>query len=449
MRYLLAALLVLMLLVTLAPPVAQAEALIELSLEENTEEGNNIGTVFGTLGLYAAMMTVLAVGAEVMIDAVRPIFGLKRKTTATEALGDLREWLPGTLEDLGANSKAQQQVSERLDELERITLQFEDKAEQVRHAVRDELAKTLKSLAVYSAEDAIEKSWERLEPALKKIDPNLDADQIRAWLEVTLTRLKEEDDFAIAEVNTYLHSVSALFDTVREQNHKLQGPLRKFWRWLRDSALSAAHTVQNVEWLPAWLRSILAFIIRIPAYPEYAWAWLKGKLPEGQNCRERLENLGKHESFKPLLTMEEAARRILEEEMLHKDRENNRIAWLRILSVVVGVALATTLKVDAIQLLDPILGNAAAAFRRVNEAGQIVEWYTIGDLLGWRVQNPAHVLGRILYLLLRLTPGIVLSGLGAAAGSGFWHDQLDKLRSAKETVGQIEEISEQIKQMIE
>jgi hypothetical protein len=44
--------------------------------------------------------------------------------------------------------------------------------------------------------------------------------------------------------------------------------------------------------------------------------------------------------------------------------------------------------------------------------------------------------------VLALTPGIVLSGLGTAAGSGFWHDQLDRLRSAKEMVGQMQEMVE-------
>ena len=449
MRYLLAVLLVLMLLVTLAPPVAHAEVLVDGNAEEGTgvEEGGSVGAVLGTLGLYAAMMAVLAVGAEVIIDAVRPIFGLKRKTTATEALSDLRDWLPGALEDMGANSKAQQQVGERLEELERITLQFEDKAERVRHAVRDELSNTLKSLAIYSAEEALERSWRRLKPKLKKIDPDLNTEELRDWLEAALTRLKEEDASNIAEVNTYLHSVSMLFDAVREENYNLQGPLRKFWRWLCDNMLSIAHIIQGIGWLPAWLRTPIALIFRVPALLQYLWAWLKGKLPEGETLRERLENLGRHKSFDPVLTMEEAARRILEEKTHHKDQENNRIAWLRILSVIVGILLAAMLKIDAIQLLEPILGNAAVAFRDMSEAGQAVEWYTIGDLMGWHVQTPAGVLGKILSLLLRLKPGIALSGLGAAAGSGFWHDQLDKLRNAKDTVGQIEEISKQIKEM--
>ena len=44
----------------------------------------------------------LAIGAEVLIDAIRPIFGLKRKTSASEALEDMKQWLPGTLEEWAA-----------------------------------------------------------------------------------------------------------------------------------------------------------------------------------------------------------------------------------------------------------------------------------------------------------------------------------------------------------
>ena len=82
MRRLLIVLLFVTLLAAMTPAIAHAGPLAQGGGEG---EGDAIGNVIGTLGLYAAMMAVLAVGSEVLIDAVRPIFGLKRKTSATEA----------------------------------------------------------------------------------------------------------------------------------------------------------------------------------------------------------------------------------------------------------------------------------------------------------------------------------------------------------------------------
>jgi hypothetical protein len=443
MKRLLSITLLVTLLAALTPAVAYASPLAQGGGEG---EADSIGSVIGTLGLYAAMMAVLAIGAEVLIDAVRPIFGLKRKTSASEALEEMKQWLPGTLEELGANPQAQQQLNEQIETLKEVTTQFEDNAERVRRAVHEQLPNILKDLAIHSLDDTLDKHWPKLEKRLQAIAPDLDAVDVKAWLEATLTRLGEVN---VSELAVHLQSISTLLEAVREQNHKLQGPLIKFWRWLRGTLVNVGDAIEAREKIPQRLRSVLLFLCRIPAYLEYSIAWLRGKLPDGNTLHERIENLGKHKPFAPLLTLEEAAKRILEEDTAIQDHEKNRIAWLRILSGIVGIALAATMQVDSLQLLEPVLGDAANTFRPPHEAGQTVEWYTFKTIIEREHESGdldptlrlPGVLGAAMAAFLGLSPGIVLSGLGAAAGSGFWHDQLDKLRSAKQIVTQVQTIT--------
>lgn len=441
MKRLLIISLVMMLLVALAPP-AYADSPLQ---EGDGGETDGIGNVIGTLGLYAAIMAVLAIGSEVVIDAIRPIFGLKRKKTASEALSEMKDWLPGTLKDVGASPEAQQRLNERIGEMEALTAQFDDRAEEIRRVTREEMPDILKNLAIHSVDEALDQGWEKLEPRLRLVDPDADLEKIKGWLEDTLTYLEETN---VAEVTTHLDSISTLLDAVREQNNKLQGPLRKLWRWLRTSLLKVGHTAQANENLPQALQAVIAFLCRVPSYPEYFLAWLKGNLPSGDTLGERLENISEHKRFTPVLTMEEAAKRILEEDVGYKDQEKSRIAWLRILCTVIGIALAAALQVDSLKLLEPVLGNAATTFRPAHEPGQIVEWYTFEDFIEQRVGdvNPRlglpGVLGMTAAALLRLTPGITLSGLGAAAGSNFWHDKLDKLRHTKHAIAQVQEMME-------
>ncbi len=443
MKRLLAILLLVTLLAALTPAIAHASPLAQGGGEGETD---GIGRVIGTLGLYAAMMAVLAIGAEVLIDAVRPIFGLKRKTSATEALNKMKQWLPGTLEELDVNPQAQQQLNEQIETLEEVTTQFEGNAEQVRLAVHEQLPDILKDLAVHSLDNTLDKHWSRLEKRLKEIAPDLNPVDVKAWLEATLTRLGETN---VAELTVHLQSVSTLLESVREQNHKLQGPLIKFWRWLRGSLVSVGDAIEARDKIPQRLRKALLFLCRILAYVEYSAAWLRGQLPDGDTFRERLDNLGKHKPFTPLLTLEEAAKRILEEDTAIKDHEKSRIVWLRILSGIVGIALAAAMQVDSLQLLEPVLGDAADTFRPPHETGETIEWYTFETIIEQEQRvgdiDPTlrlpGVLGTAAAAFLGLSPGIVLSGLGAAAGSGFWHDQLNKLRSAKQVVTQVQTLT--------
>jgi hypothetical protein len=442
-------LLLVTLLFSLTPTSVCASPLTEDGPETDT---SSIGSVIAALGLYAAMMAVLAVGAEVVIDGVRPIFGLKRKTNAAEAMGKLKGWLPDTLEELGVSATAQEKLNQQIGELEGITVKLEDEADKVNEVLEGQLQEALKDLAVYSVDALVDKHWAmlkpQLEPHLAKVS-NVSEEDVRTWLETSLTALKQAK---VTELQAHLQSVSTVLDAVREQRNALQGPLLRFWRWLRQSLFELGEYFRGKpdpdhpdrflggKW--GWFgKYIVSHLLFLPSYLEYAWAWLRRSLPEGDNLRDKLRNLGKHKPFAPLLTIEDAAKRILEEETMQRDQDNLRIVWLRILSAAVGIWLAATLRVDSLQLLEPIMGNAVNTFRAVND-----EWHTFGALI--RQTGTAldftrlpGALETIVGWLFNLTPGIVLSGLGAAAGSGFWHDQLDKLRSAKQVVTQVEKMT--------
>ena len=157
---------------------------------------------------------------------------------------------------------------------------------------------------------------------------------------------------------------------------------------------------------------------------------------------------------------------ILSEDVAQRSRETRRITWLRIISVVVGIFLAATLSIDSLELLKPVLGQAAERFYDPapidtdpddwHSLAQIISggpdqpvtvfenrsgiWRWLGNMVGWLLRL-APVDG-----LLNLTPGVILSGLGAAAGSAFWHDQLDRLRQVKQTTEPIEGLVRQLKQ---
>ncbi|OQY23614.1 MAG: hypothetical protein DRJ03_05780 [Chloroflexi bacterium] len=444
-------LLLVALLLALTPAVAYAGPPAQ---DGTGEEESTIAKVIGALGLYAAMMMVLAVGAEVVIDAVRPIFGLKRQTSATEAINKMREWLPGTLADLGASTEAQRQLNASMEKLEELTTSYEDRAEELHNKIQEAMPTFVKELASKDVRAVMDNRWSELASALK-LEEN-DEGAIKAWFEETLKELQGTN---ATEIAAHLQATSTLLDTVRKRNNELGGILGRAWSGLRQRMFRLGNSLGE-----GWLGKFFRFVLFIPSYLEYAWAWLRNRLPDGETFNKKLENLGQHKPFGSLTTLEEAATRIFEEDAGQKNRENARISWIRVLSAVVGIVLAASLRVDAIQLLSPILGDTVGSFARVDAEGQAIEWCTVGQLIekscpgeaarveamaegGGVAQAASNVFQAVMVVLLNLTPGIYLSGLGAAAGSSFWHDQLDKLRSAKTTVSQVEELAGQIKRM--
>lgn len=77
----------------------------------------DLGQVFAGLGIFIAVMAIVAVGTEVVIDTFKVAAGLKSKVTAGEALDRMARYMPGELATLGVNAAAQHQFRALAEEM--------------------------------------------------------------------------------------------------------------------------------------------------------------------------------------------------------------------------------------------------------------------------------------------------------------------------------------------
>lgn len=439
--------LVTILTIVLTPCVAHAGPIVQ-SNDEGNEDGNlDIGTVLGTLGLYAAMMAVLAVGTEVVVDVVRPIFGLHSKTTAQEAFSNLQTWMPGMVKDLGLSKGAEARIQRSIRDLEELTKSFEQETEKALVIVEEHWMEILKDLAVRSADVVIKEHWARIEPELQKVlDPG-QVEAVHAWLVGAINRLS---GISPANLESHLALLNDMLEEVERQRDSIQAsPARRLWRYL-----------QKAPWSQGWLGRFLTWL-------QFACDWLRDQLPDEvkdiKDLRQKVEKyqqyLSAPHTMPPVKTLREAGQRILEIEAQHKREEKRRITWLRLISAGVGIFLAVSLQMNSFQLLEPILGGATDTFRTRKEDKVI--WYSFEQMIEQHIATQQAepvvedlfdptlglpgVLGSLSAMLFGLKPGIVLSGIGAAAGSGFWHDQLDRVRKAKSATSQAEDLVKHFK----
>ncbi len=113
------------------------------------------------------------------------------------------------------------------------------------------------------------------------------------------------------------------------------------------------------------------------------------------------------------LAPEELATVMRQLEGRYKALSEHRLAWIRFASLVIGIGWAIVLQINSLDLLSPVIGDV------INDmlGGPNTFWYVVA--------------------------GIALSGLGASAGSSFWHDQMARLRQAGEVVDTTEELRKQ------
>lgn len=440
-----------------------------------TSLSTGLAQIFAVLGLYIVTMFTMAIGTEIVVDVVKIAVGLKSKPTARETMAAYKDLLPGSLESLGASVQMQQEFAAHLAALETV-LQPVEKAERFLMNVREgEMGKVIQTVltAINAGNvpgEAEVKTWltdhlhagitnltNRLElPAtlthileahvrdalaeLEQVDPvlllsrainvlqgnlaevvvtwtrqqidtvstttsqllkdryyallrpqlegfGLSRDELKAidgWFAALLQAL-EKDGQISREVEIYLSSLGELLRGVEEQRSLLSSPLRRFWRWLRKLPVIGPNLIAGIE---------------------KAWNRLLQHDPAANQPRYNE------------LTPTTAASIILHEQGRHEENASMRVKWLRFTSVVVGICLAYILRVDSGDLLRDML--------------------PLADMLttGLTPDTSVTILGYVMHLHA-LTAGIVLTGLAASAGSGFWHDQLTRLRSAKDVSEEI------------
>jgi hypothetical protein len=113
------------------------------------------------------------------------------------------------------------------------------------------------------------------------------------------------------------------------------------------------------------------------------------------------------------LTPENVANVMRELEARYRAIADNRLAWIRFWSLAIGIAWAVILQINSLDLLGPIIPEAIANLL----GGSDTLWYNVA--------------------------GLALSGLGAAAGSSFWYEQMARLRQAREVVDTTEQLKAQ------
>lgn len=70
---------------------------------------DGLGQLLAGLGMFFAIMAIMAVGTEVVIDSIKVALGLKSKVTAMEALERMERLIPGQLATLGVDVASQEQ----------------------------------------------------------------------------------------------------------------------------------------------------------------------------------------------------------------------------------------------------------------------------------------------------------------------------------------------------
>jgi len=423
---------------------------------------NSIEEALGTLGIFAAFMLLLAVGTEAVIDGVKVALGFKSKPTALQAVNDLKEWLPGQLQEMSGDAAAVRQLNKTLDALS-SHISNVDQAATAISTVDQWLPDALKNLSVGNVEQLLTRNLPRLKDELKKAGiADADIATAETWLRGALSTLQ-------ATTAKELMAQAQMFMVALQTPAKTASEVRKFLdEWLHAqlpklTTLSAVQVLTNelpdleadlrsvgvpdatIQQVKVWISGALTYLdtassnaftvaltnvlqgvedrreaIQSPL--RKLWRWIAKKLNLKQQTRA---------SDRVILPLNPAniARVLLQRDDLQRDEEISRLRWLRVVSIFIGLGLAILLQVDVGLLLQPIITNDL--FKVLTTHFTPAPWlpFGLGNLIG------------------QMSVGILISGLASSAGSTFWHDTLDRLQASKKTVQDVGDLVTQLRQL--
>jgi hypothetical protein len=232
-----------------------------------------------------------------------------------------------------------------------------------------------------------------------------------------------------------LDSFSNLLDEVEIQRLQEIGLLRRLWRAVRD--WKGARILGRLPDRDPWKEVRKRWVLGALLYSlEQGWNKLRDELFSSAEGKQSLSTL---------LTPENAAKAIQNLDRQHYLTEARRQRLLRFTTVVIGIALAFVVRIDSLDLLEPLFTEPPQALY-VNGQPKSLE-LIMEELLrvDWDVESWTGLRQWLFAWIAVATPGMILSGLAASAGSSFWHDQLDRLRATKLATEQVTAVVTQLR----
>lgn len=489
-------LLILVLLLSLFAPVARADTLppatttaaAALQDEPVTEEGTStsagdsffdgVGAIFATLGVYVVTMFTMAIGTEIIVDIFKGILGkplgLKSQPNSRKTLTEYQAFLPGKLEDLGVSAEAKLKLEKQIAQLNKLlepaftaetvvnhlrqqeftaalaALGLEDIGDdtinQVKDVTQEELQKVVAQIdTTTSLGKAVQVALKRgdlLEKANKAIDrlarqatavtpeqiyqstativTGEIADGVTAWLRAYFNSLQEESYEAAK--TTYENQLKPQIISFGLPSNVQQQITNQFEEYLKN--------LDTYRGTDVYLESLNRLLHELEVQRDEVRSWIGLMWQRLVNWTKRILIRAprmQHPKLAPVTynprikDSTEAAAKLLDLERKEKEVESRRIRRTRFISVLFGIFIAYVLQIDSADLLQDLFPDGANFLTLTLLPNSFIMW--VQTTFGFKK-------------VFNLTAGVILTGLAASAGSGFWHDQLSRLQSIKKGVDQ-------------
>jgi hypothetical protein len=425
-----------------------------------------LSRIFASLGLYIVTMFTMAIGTEIVVDVFKLAMGFKSKPTAQKTLEEYEKVLPGTLESLGLGAEAKANLEMQWANMKEIlTPVF--KAEQVIADLKEEKFSAALEQAVGDADPSDKLIATSASIVKQQIKSSLDKIQANSVLGQAVTdavRAKVDDLIdKLAGEATDITPEAFYQQCMTLLNGELATAVTTWTRTqiseLQEVSYETAANIINVQLLPMIhnsgfnqettdkiTRQLENFLqnIQTSRHADIYLETLNKLLKEVERQRDELASHwrrwiwgiidGLRERFSWLSWLpnrenrkldptiqhpDEAAGKLLEIERRDKREADSRAQQLRLTSVIVGIVLAYLLQIDSADLLRDLFPQNASFLSMVLVPHNAAFFTWLGAKL--------HI------TMYDLSAGVVLTGLAASAGSGFWHDQLSRLESVKKS----------------
>jgi hypothetical protein len=450
---------------TTQPIYLQTEPPTEVVVQEDAGLPAGLANIFAVLGVYVVTMFTMAIGTEVVVDIVKVAIGLKSKPEALKTLEEYEKLLPGRLEDLGLSAQAQANLQNQVAALKNILTPAFKAEEVISHLQEQNFTEALHAAVGEGAVDnllaqAAQVTKQQIRTAVSQIDRTSLLG--RAINERTLAELdKLVDEAAKTAGDVTPEELFRLSSTL--VNGKLAEATTTWTEQklieLRNVSYETAQSLYELQIKPQiknsglnqetqeridlqfqnflenlrisrqadiYLESVNALLLEVEKLRDETigmfdrwWIrlrhWLRRQF---SRASKRIEPESRHRKRNMIINSpKEAATTLLEIKERDKAEAAFRVQQLRILSVVVGIMLAWALQVDSAVILQGLF-PAGTNFLYI-----ILLPATFPPFL-W-VERGLNITPTA------LTAGILLTGLGASAGSSFWHDQLTRLQNVR------------------